>query len=628
MSGDLLLPVFVLLPFAAGLVTLVLPSRGRVFEIVGVATTAVTLVLGVVVFGRPDLVYSLHVGGGEVANWLDVRLVRDALNSWVALFAALFGIVVALHSVRFMASHPRRRTYYASLLFTVGASLGALFSDGVVSFVFFWGLLALLLYVMVGIDGARAQGAARKSFLIVGGADFLTLLGVVLLVHVAGKATFGEIAQNPLSATGLAGAAFALILVGALAKAGAMPFHSWIPTAAGVSPATVLAFLPASLDKLLGIYLLARLAVNLFELTYVWALVLMVIGSVTIVAAVTMALVQKDLKKLLSFHAVSQVGYMVLGIGTCTPIGVVGGLFHMLNHSLYKCCLFLCGGNVEYRTKTTELERLGGLARVMPVTFVAMAVAALAISGIPPLNGFASKWMVYQGTIDSAGWQSYQGALDGASTVPNPVWPIFLVAAMFGSALTLASFVKVIYSVFLGSRPKALGTPKEVGFPMWVPVAVLAGLCLLLGVFAQIPTARIAQSLPGGVESVHAIGLWAPGLATGLLILSLLAGVVVYRFSSRRPAEEVEVFVGGEAVDPDEMRVPGTHLYSPIKGIAFLRALFARAERGGFDPYVQVGRAGSAFVQVFRRVHTGVLTTYLLWIALGTILLLFALIGG
>lgn len=171
--------------------------------------------------------------------------------------------------------------------------------------------------------------------------------------------------------------------------------------------------------------------------------VLMITGSITIVAAVMMALIQHDLKKLLGYHAVSQVGYMVLGIGTGNPLGIAGGLFHMVNNAIYKSCLFLSGGAVEKRTGTTNLEKLGGFAKIMPISFVTFLIASLAISGVPPLNGFASKWLIYQGIIETVRNGGY-------------LWVLWLVAAMFGSALTLASFMKLTHAVFLGQPSKAV----------------------------------------------------------------------------------------------------------------------------------------------------------------------------
>ncbi|GAG46575.1 unnamed protein product, partial [marine sediment metagenome] len=233
----------------------------------------------------------------------------------------------------------------------------------------------------------------------------------------------------------------------------------------------VTAFLPASLDKLLGIYLLARIAMNLFVMNKAMGTVLLVVGAITIIAAVMMALIQHDLKRLLGYHAVSQVGYMLLGIGTGNPIGIAGGLFHMLNHAIYKSCLFLCGGAVEQKTGTTNLDKLGGLAKVMPITFVTCLVGALSISGVPPFNGFVSKWMVYQGVIELG----RQG---------DKLWIIWLTAAMFGSALTLASFMKLIHATFLGQRAnnQASKRTNEVHWTMWLPMVILSGLCIIFGV--------------------------------------------------------------------------------------------------------------------------------------------------
>ncbi len=162
---------------------------------------------------------------------------------------------------------------------------------------------------------------------------------------------------------------------------------------------------------------------------------MMTIGAVTIVLAVFMALIQKDFKKLLSFHAISQVGYMVLGIGTGIPIGIAGGLFHMINHAMYKCGLFLSAGSVEHRTGTTELKKLGGSGKEMPLTAFGFSVCALAISGVWPLNGFVSKEMVFHGAIETG-------------------YIVFAIAAWVGAIFTFASFLKAGHSVFFGERTK------------------------------------------------------------------------------------------------------------------------------------------------------------------------------
>jgi formate hydrogenlyase subunit 3/multisubunit Na+/H+ antiporter MnhD subunit len=417
---------------------------------------------------------------------------------------------------------------------------------------------------------------------------------------------------------------FLLLFVGAITKAGAMPFHSWVPAIAVSTPASIMAFLPAALDKLLGIYLLARICIDIFSIRAgsPLSLVMMSIGAVTIIFAVLMALVQHNLKKLLSFHAVSQVGYMVLGVGSGIPIAIAGGLFHMLNNAIYKSGLFFGAGAVEKGAGTTELEDLGGLARLMPVTFISMAVAALSISGVPPFNGFASKWLIYQ------------GMLEGRHVV-------FLIVAIFGSALTLASFIKVLHSVFLGRRPERLDKVKEADFSMQIPMIFLAALCVLFGIFAQYPLAKFimpavagagAQPIDvarGNIVTLPTDGLWSPGTATALIVVGVILGLLILVFSSMRPYRiEENPWIGGNVMDGEEIRVPGTGFYKTVTddlGPA-VKTAFVDGDKGALDVYNFFGRLGGGFVQVLRTVHNGNLSTYLAWIVIGLGALSFILI--
>ena len=169
-------------------------------------------------------------------------------------------------------------------------------------------------------------------------------------------------------------------------------------------------------------------------------LLLLSTGVISIITAVMMALVQHNYKRLLGFHAVSQVGYMILGFGLGSMIGVAAGLFHMINNALYKSGLFLSAGCVEYRPAKKILMILEVLSKAMPVTFFATLIFAMSISGVPPFNGFASKWMIYQGIID----------FGSGSGIANKLWVVWLGLAVLGSALTLASFIKLIGGIFLG----------------------------------------------------------------------------------------------------------------------------------------------------------------------------------
>lgn len=309
---------------------------------------------------------------------------------------------------------------------------------------------------------------------------------------------------------------------------------------------------------------------------------------------------------------------MILGIATMTPVGIAGGIFHMLNNAIYKCCLFLCGGAVEQQTGTAELEELGGLGKKMPLTFTAALIAALSISGIPPLNGFVSKWMVYQGLIESGTGPDTSGAAG--------LWPVWLVAAMFGSALTLASFVKIIHSIFLSRLPDNLRQIKEVSLLQTGPMLILAGLCVLFGVFYSVPLKGLIYPALGIEEGAELLSVWNAGLATILLAAGVALGLVIWTVMQlSKKIRIVPTWTCGEQQANDDMIIPGTHFYKTVSSMEGLKQLYSGQEKGYFDLYNQAGRLGQALTNLLKWLHSGVLPVYLTWVTLGLLIILFAL---
>lgn len=536
----------------------------------------------------------------------------DTLSIFVGGFICVFSVLTILYSFGFMRGKKGLLRYYIYIILTCLASLGAVFSNDLIVFVVFWGFLGLLLYLLIGFgEKDNTSYTAKKAFIIIGGTDALMLLGLAIIWHISGTL---KMDQPGIALTSKAAVlAYICLASGAFAKAGAMPFHTWVPDAAEDAPTSVTAFLPASLDKLLGIYFLARISMDIFKMNQGMNTFLMFIGSFTIVAAVMMALVQHDMKRLLGYHAVSQVGYMILGIGTGNPIGIAGGLFHMLNNAIYKSCLFFSGGAVEKKAGTTDLEKLGGFARTMPITFITFLIAALSISGVPPFNGFASKWMVYQGIIDTA-------------KAGDKLWVIWLVAAMFGSALTLASFMKLVHAIFLGQPSSERKDVKgETAVPMWLTGVILAALCVIFGVFAyQVPLKMFIIPSVGGIAGFT--GIWNSGLATAFIVAGVLLGAVIYLLGSGMKTRTTATFVGGENIeDHPEMRLSGTDFYETIKEIGILKAIYRMAEKKFFDIYEVGVKMTLGFNKVLRHIHNGVLLTYLAWCLLGMIVILFIL---
>ncbi|MGB2705866.1 MAG: proton-conducting transporter membrane subunit [Candidatus Omnitrophota bacterium] len=537
----------------------------------------------------------------------------DKLSIFVGIFVIFFSLLILFYSFGFMRKKKGLPRYYLYIILTLLASLGAVFSNNLILFMVFWGFLGLLLYLLIGFGGKeKASYTAKKAFIIIGGTDAFMLLGLAFIWCISGSFDMDKI--NIALEGKVSILAYLCLAAGAFAKAGAMPFHTWVPDTAEDAPTTVTAFLPASLDKLLGIYFLARISLDMFRMNHAMNTMLLVVGSVTIVAAVMMALVQHDLKRLLGYHAVSQVGYMVLGIGTGNPIGIAGGLFHMLNNTIYKSCLFLGGGAVEKKAGTTDLEKLGGFARFMPVTFITFLIAAFAISGVPPFNGFASKWMIYQGVIETAKNGSH-------------LWIVWLSAAMLGSALTLASFMKLVHTVFLGqpsAESRVTGRElRETGPTMWIPTVTLAALCVIFGVFAYSVPLKIFI-LPALKENVVFYGVWNPGLATVLILVGIAIGFVIYLLGLAVRTRQTEIFVGGETLkDNPDMRISGTEFYNTIRDIGPLKYIYKLAERKVFDIYEVGSKLTFAFNRVLRYIHNGVLPTYLSWCLLGMIILFY-----
>ena len=572
----------ILVPLIAGVLALTVSRLRNEFSLIGAVATLFYALRIFLVSRYATLTYDF----GNVGP-VELGLRADGLSAFVLLVAAFIGVMVVLFSFRYMRGRPGAGAYYFLLLFTLGCASGVFLASSLFVLLFFWGFLAALLYGMLFVGPKDSSSVAMKGLVIAGSADLLMMTGIGLLLFGLGSSRVVAVPPIPLHSL-MSVAAFALIGAGALAKAGSMPFHTWIPDAATSAPAPFLGFVPGAMDKLLGIYLLTRVSVYIFDIgsNDVVRNVLMSVGAITILAAVMMALVQKRVMKLLGFHAISQVGYMILGIGTGLPVGIAGGLFHMLNNSIYKTGLFLSSGSVEHACKTDKIDELGGLAKQMPLTFVSFLVAALAIAGVPPLNGFASKWMVYQGVIELA--------KEG-----NRLYPLFLIAAMLGSVLTLASFLKLLHSMFLGQRPAALARVREVGFGMWLPPLLLAVVCVVLGIFAyQIPLSGLVYpSLPFPVEP---FGIWQPGLTTLLMLAALVIGALVYVLGTARRPVAARTFVGGEKIaDDEESRATGTGFYGPIKTVGFLHRLYEAAEAGATDFYnlgLVAARAVSQFV--------------------------------
>ncbi|MCK4352974.1 hypothetical protein KAW65_06150 [candidate division WOR-3 bacterium] len=603
---NILLPIE--LSLIAGIFFLFLPEKAKLF------TKVVAPLIGILNFILSIILF-FPIGGGNfvVPSYASNFVLTDLLSRFIYLGVGFFGFIISLYGTGYITKNVNR--FFAYFFLTLGSAFAIGIADNLIVLLVFWGFLGMTLYMLIqlGKEGAnlsdvlQAGEAAKKTLIIIGASDCFLIMGIGILWYLTNSFRITEISlitnYSPLITF-----SFVCFAIASFAKAGNMPLHTWIPPCAASAPIPVTAYLPASLDKLLGIYLLSRCVISLYKVSPGLSTFVMIAGALTIIFAVFMAMIQHSGRKLLSYHAVSQVGYMVLGIGTLNPIGICGGLFHMINNAIYKSCLFLGLGSVEKNTGTDDLDNLGGLAKKMPLTLFTMLTASLAISGIPPLNGFFSKWMVYQGVINTFSSRN--------AFIPA----LCLIAALFGSALTLASFMKLIHSIFLAreSKMKTSHFPLPIShFLLILPQLILAIACIVLGIFAY---PIIIKPVFQNILPFEAGGIWQPEWAAILIIAGVVLGFIIYGVS-RIKVRVTPEFIGGEKVTP-EMKVSGTEFYLTIEEMPFFGKIYEWAKKRFFDIYDIFRAWVFFFTKVFRFAHSGSLPIYLLWILGGLAIIL------
>jgi hydrogenase-4 component B len=464
----------------------------------------------------------------------DVRLAVDGLSAFFLVPVFTMGALGAVYGLGYwrQARHLSNGRKL-SLFWGIAVAGMALLIVARHAFVFLlgWEAMALGAFFMVSTEEQREDcRAAGWLYFVATHVGTLALFALFALLHRAtGTYEIRAVAMHEAS-LGLLWAIYLLIVLGFGLKAGLMPLHFWLPSAHANAPSHVSALMSGVLIKM-GIYGLVRFIGLLPEPPPGWGGLLLLAGTVSGVLGVLFAIGQHDLKRLLAYHSVENIGIIVMGLGLAllgrslgrpawVVLGLAGGLLHVWNHCLFKALLFLSAGGVVHATHTRQIDRLGGLAKRMPWTAAMFAVGAIAICGLPPLNGFVSEFLIYLGLL---------GSLQDA---PGAAWAaVFAVPALaLIGALALACFVKVYGAVFLGeARSAAAEHAHEPPLTMTVPMGVLAGGCALIGLapflVAPVLDAAVAGWLPGAgcrvadlaaLQAVSLLGVALVGL-TGLL---------------------------------------------------------------------------------------------------------------
>ncbi len=394
------LPFFVAIPLGAAFVLPLLGRRSAATSHV-LANAALVLLAGLslLVLGREG---SFAMGGWDAP--IGIRLRLDGLSSLMLLLINGVAVAVGLYSVEFMKRYGSPERYHGLFLFMVAGMNGVVLAGDLFNLYVFLEIASIASYALVAFGRKAEDLEASFRYAVLGSlASTLILAGVVLVYAVTGTLDLAHVAVG-LEDAGRSGPlhlAFGLFLGGLALKTALAPFHAWLPDAHPAAPAPVSAMLSGVLIKAIGVYVLARLAFNVLGATAEILTVLRWLGIVSMVVGGLLAVRQRDIKRLLAYSSIGQVGYVVVGLGLGTPLGLAGALFHLVNHAVCKSLLFLDAGAVERAAGTRDLRELGGLRRVIPVASHTSLIASLSISGVPPFGGFWSKLLIVVACIEA-----------------------------------------------------------------------------------------------------------------------------------------------------------------------------------------------------------------------------------
>lgn len=485
-----LIPLFVAVPLAGAFLTMILGrflrDAGRYTGLLVLVFLAVVSIFTAATLNGEILVYK--VGGWEPVNGIPVGIymVMDNFTTLVLCIINIVGFLAVVYSVTYISQYTSENYFYSLFCLMVAGMNGVVLSGDLFNIFVFLEIASIASYALVAFGVEREQLEATFKYQVLGGlASLLILFGIGLIYWKAKTLNIADIKSAMGSSPDKIHYTVIqlLLLSGFGLKAAVIPFHAWLPDAHSSAPSPISAMLSGVLIKAAGIYVLIRIFFNMFIISREIAVLITTLGALSMVIGVFLAIGQWDIKRLLAYHSISQMGYVILSVGMgmlllargtrpeIATLAIAGGLFHLINHAAFKSLLFLNAGAIEYRTGTRNLKEMGGLSGLMPATSATSFIASMSISGIPPFNGFFSKLIII------------------IAAILGKFYLLALIAVIV-SIITLASFLKfqryAFYNKAAVSREESI---REVPFPMVFSMVILGILCVVLSLLA-IPQVR------------------------------------------------------------------------------------------------------------------------------------------
>lgn len=460
----MILTSFIIIPLLAAFLIAVISGKKDIWaiNISGVAVTSILVLALYTFFVRGSETITYAVGGWEVP--IGIQLVLDAFSSFMLIMVSIISLTSILFSIQYIRHMSLSWRYYALFMLLVAGMNGVIITGDLFNLFVFMEVALLAAFALVAYGSHAEEFEASFKYAVMGAvSSTILLIGIAVTYSATSTLTLARIAeilpqQNQTVLLWVGG----LFLVGFGLKAAAMPFHAWLPDAHSSAPAPISAMLSGVLIKALGIYTLMRVFFNVLGAPEIFLQSFLVLGAISIIVGVFLAIAQWDFKRLLAYHSISQIGYILLGLGLATPLGIIGAVYHLFNHALFKSLLFYNAGAVEFALGTRNLKRMGNITKELPVTSQTSMIASLSIAGIPPFNGFFSKLVIIVACIQA----------DQLS---------FAFLAVIGSILTLASFMKVQRYGIRSERTLDV-IKNKIGWQMNLAMIIIAVLCVATSV--------------------------------------------------------------------------------------------------------------------------------------------------
>ncbi|MFA7074597.1 MAG: proton-conducting transporter membrane subunit [Endomicrobiaceae bacterium] len=594
---NILLNIFIIIPLFAGVILYFIPSKYNISRIfLFLAAVSVNCFFSVFFYGR-EILFNSHA-----LFRLDLYFRYYGLSSFMIIVLGAAALLAAVYAAASMKKEKNTFIFYAFMLLGLSFANGVLLTDNFIVLILFWEALMIPMFGMISAGTNQPVWTAIKTLIISSVADLCLMFGVMLICTVGGSFVISQ-TNVDISQPG-AVFAFIMMFIGAASKAGAMPFHSWIPDASVKAPLPFMVFIVTAVEKVLSIYLLIRIVKDLFviEIGSNISIYAMIFGVITLLVANMLAVYQKDFKKMLSYASIGQAGYMIVAVSSVTVFGMVAALFHMTAHIVYKTCLFFVAGNIEKAEGSVEITSVkSNLRQTMPYTFLSFILSAAAFAGVPFFFAFFSKEMIYASAV-SVSW-------------------IFYVCLSIGSFLSAVAILNWGIKLFYSKPKDKIVQEKEVPVFMFIPTIIPALACLLLGIFNKVPHAVISNII-GRSSDEHSVLITVILTSVSVLLLALAVVNNLYTCKKRKDglgfAAAILDRIGINKINENIKFDPYEIFIKFIK--KFSNVMFNMDKWLNYFYDVIVPGSVNFVSESVKKAHNGNISIYLLWVILGIIL--------